>query len=382
MITVNGIAIEYGCIGRVTSPTSGVLCEGIFFFMQNRKTPYLWGWRPRTRSVISSTVIHSNNFLKQDRATRPGIAALCIILHGLGGIDTNAVDRFLPHIHFRQFFYEPNRHESHPLTPIVIDRIKRSTFLLAAVFALIAASTRFASAEGEALYQDAKAPLEKRVDDLFGRLDQNEKLGLLGGTGFTTQPIPRLGVPAMAMADAGQGVRGGANSTLGPATAFPAGVLMASTWDTNLLWQIGQAIGTEARNKGSGIQIELGPAVNIHRNPLGGRDAEYLTEDPYLAARLCVSYIQGMQSAGVAACVKHFAANNQETDRFEVNEDIGERALREIYFPAFEAAVKEGKVWAVMSSYTKVNGQHASANSFLVTDVLKGDSEIRRHGHV
>ena len=245
-----------------------------------------------------------------------------------------------------------------------------------AIFASILSTfsfPQFASADPVAPYQDAKAPLEKRVDDLFGRLNQDEKLGLLGGTGFTTQPIPRLGVPAMAMADAGQGVRGGADSTLGPATAFPAGVLMASTWDTNLLWQIGQAIGAEARNKGSGVQIELGPAVNIHRNPLGGRDAEYLTEDPYLAARMAVAYIQGMQSAGVAACVKHFAANNQETDRFEVNEDIGERALREIYFPAFEAAVKEGKIWAVMSSYNQINGQHASANPFLLTDVLKQD---------
>ena len=245
-----------------------------------------------------------------------------------------------------------------------------------AIFASILSTIsfhHFAAAEPVAMYQDAKVPLEPRVEDLFGRLNQDEKLGLLGGTGFTTQPIPRLGVPAMAMADAGQGVRGGADSTLGPATAFPTGVLMASTWDTNLLWQIGQAIGEEARNKGSGVQIELGPAVNIHRNPLGGRDAEYLTEDPYLAARLAVSYIQGMQSAGVAACVKHFAANSQETDRFNVNEDISERALREIYFPAFEAAVKEGKVWTVMSSYNQINGQHASANPHLLTEALKHD---------
>jgi len=223
------------------------------------------------------------------------------------------------------------------------------------------------------LYKNPTAALEQRVDDLFGRLTQNEKLSLLGGTGFTTQPIPRLGVPPMAMADAGQGVRGGQDSTLGPATAFPAGVLMAATWNTNVIWKIGQAIGEEARNKGSGVQIELGPAVNIHRNPLGGRDAEYLSEDPYLAARMTVEYIRGMQSAGVAACVKHFACNNQETYRFDVNESIGERALWEIYFPAFEAAVNEGKVWAVMSAYNKINGEHCSANSYLLTDVLKHD---------
>ena len=220
-------------------------------------------------------------------------------------------------------------------------------------------------------YQNTSAPLEQRVDDLFGRLTQEEKLALLGGTGFTTQPIPRLGVPAMAMADAGQGVRGGQESTMGPATAFPAGVLMASTWDTNLIWQVGEAIGEEARNKGSGVQILLGPAVNIHRSPLGGRNGEYFSEDPFLAARLAVAYIQGMQSTGVSSCVKHFACNNQESDRGDVNVTVGERALREIYLPAFEAAVKEGKAWSVMSSYNLVNGRHSSANLWLLTEVLK-----------
>ena len=195
----------------------------------------------------------------------------------------------------------------------------RRVVVLWAAGVLTMAATPFALAEPAALYQDAQAPLENRVEDLFGRLNQDEKLGLLGGTGFTTQPIPRLGVPAMAMADAGQGVRGGANSTLGPATAFPAGVLTAATWDTNLIWQVGQAIGEEAHNKGSEVRIELGPAVNIHRSPLGGRNAEFWSEDPYLAARMAVAYIQGMQTTGVAACVKHFACNNQETDRNAVN---------------------------------------------------------------
>jgi beta-glucosidase len=221
------------------------------------------------------------------------------------------------------------------------------------------------------LYKDTTAPLEQRVDDLFGRLTQDEKLALLGGTGFTTQPIPRLGVPEMVMADAGQGVRGGPEGTLGPATAFPAGVLMASTWDTNLLWQIGQAIGEEARNKGQGVQVLLGPAVNIHRTPLGGRNGEYMSEDPYLAARLAVAYIRGMQNTGISACMKHFACNNQETDRMEVNATVSERALREIYLPAFEAGVKEGDVHAVMSSYNQVNGHHSSANPYLLKEILK-----------
>jgi beta-glucosidase len=229
------------------------------------------------------------------------------------------------------------------------------------------------SAQEPAVYQDPKAPLEKRVEDLFGRLTPEEKLKMLGGTGFTTQPIPRLGVPAMGMVDAGQGVRGGTGSTQGPATAFPAGVVMASTWDTNLIARVGEAIGVEARNKGTGAQVLLGPAVNIHRSPLGGRNGEYMSEDPYLAGRLAVSYIRGMQSTGVSACIKHFACNNQEEDRDGVNAKVSERALREIYLPAFEAGVQDGKVWCVMSSYNLVNGYHSSANDYLLTDVLKND---------
>lgn len=220
-------------------------------------------------------------------------------------------------------------------------------------------------------YQDRNVPLEQRVNDLFGRLTGDEKLSLLGGRGFTTRAIRRLGLPPMAMADAGQGVRGGPRGTLGPATAFPCGVLMAATWDPALIGELGRAAGEEAKNKGPGVQVLLGPAINIHRSPLGGRNAEYFSEDPYLAARLAVDYIKGVQSMGVSACVKHYACNNEETDRTTVDETVGERALREIYLPAFEAAVKEGKVWSVMSSYNLVNGHHASANKYLLTDILK-----------
>jgi beta-glucosidase len=221
------------------------------------------------------------------------------------------------------------------------------------------------------IYRDTRAPIDSRVDDLMRRVSQAEKLSLLGGTGFTTQPIARLGVPPMAMVDAGQGVRGGMDSTQGPATAFPCGAAMGSTWDVELLHRLGEAIGEEARNKGTGSQVLLGPAVNIHRTPLGGRNGEYVSEDPFLTARLAVAYIQGMQDTGVAACIKHFACNNQEHERFEVNATVGERALREIYLPAFEAGVKEGKVWTLMSSYNKVNSLHASANPALLTDILK-----------
>ncbi|MGA2243996.1 MAG: glycoside hydrolase family 3 C-terminal domain-containing protein [Verrucomicrobiota bacterium] len=223
------------------------------------------------------------------------------------------------------------------------------------------------------VYKNAHAPLEDRVNDLFHRLTPDEKLALLGGTGFTTQPIPRLEVPAMGMADAGQGVRGGTDGTQGAATAFPCGALMASTWDTNLIARIGRAIGEEVRNKGTGASILLGPAVNIHRSPLGGRNAEYFSEDPFLAARMAVAYIRGLQSSGASACIKHFACNNEEVDRNDVNVIVSERALREIYLPAFEAGVREGQVWAVMSSYNEVNGFHSSANSRLLKEILKAE---------
>ena len=220
-------------------------------------------------------------------------------------------------------------------------------------------------------YQNAKAPLEARVADLMSRLTDDEKISLLSGTDFTTKPVPRLGVPAMAMADAGQGVRGGSDSTLGPATAFPSGVAMASTWNTDLINRVGAQIGIEAQNKGTGLQVLLGPAVNIQRSPLGGRNGEYFSEDPFLSGKLGVSYIRGMQNTGTVACIKHFICNNEEDDRFTVNVLVGERALREIYMPSFEMGVKDAGVWTVMSSYNRINGPYASANRYLLTDVLK-----------
>ena len=220
-------------------------------------------------------------------------------------------------------------------------------------------------------YQNRQAPLETRVDDLMNRLTRDEKITLLAGTDFTTQPIPRLGIPPMAMADADQGVRGGSDSTLGPATAFPAEVTMASTWNVDLISRVGAAIGTEAQNKGTGVQVMLGPAVNIQRSPLGGRNGEYFSEDPFLAGRLGVAYIKGMQGVGTVACIKHFACNNEEADRSSVNVLVSERALREIYLPAFEAGVKDGHVWTIMTSYNMLNGYYTAANHYLLTDILK-----------
>lgn len=220
-------------------------------------------------------------------------------------------------------------------------------------------------------YLDSKAPLETRVTDLMSRLTTDEKISLLTGTDFTVRPIPRLNIPVLAMADAGQGVRGGSSTTQGPATAFPAGVNMASTWNPAVVGQVAAAIGVEAQNKGTGVQVMLGPAVNIQRSPLGGRNGEYFSEDPFLAGHLAAAYIRAMQGTGTVACIKHFAANNEEVDRGYVNVMVSERALREIYLPAFEAGVKDGGVWTVMSSYNRVNGPHASANTYLLTDVLK-----------
>lgn len=222
------------------------------------------------------------------------------------------------------------------------------------------------------VYKDPKATVDARVDDLFTKLTADEKLTLLTGTGFTTQPIDRLGVPAVGMADAGQGVRGGTQGTQGPATLFPTEVVMARTWDTSLISKVGQAIGAEVQNKGEGAQILLGPDVNIHRSPLGGRDAESFSEDPYLSARLAVGYIKGMQSSGALACIKHFACNNEEQDRNTVDVRVDERALREIYLPAFKAGITEAHSYTIMDAYNKINGPYATANDYLNNQVLKG----------
>jgi beta-glucosidase len=257
-----------------------------------------------------------------------------------------------------------------------------SRIFLFAAFVAIACLTRIPSLSADptpTLYQNPSAPLEARVNDLFHRLTQKEKLSMLSGTGFTSQPLPRLGLAPMQFADAGQGVRGGGGTpdgidpVGGPATAFPAGVSMASSWDKDLIRKIGEAIGDEARNKGAGVQIELGPAVNIHRSPLCGRNSEYMSEDPYLNARLAVQYIEGMQSTGTGSCIKHYACNNEEVDRGDVNVIVDERTLREIYLPAFEAAVREAHVRALMAAYNKVNGPYCTANWFLLTNVLRKD---------
>ena len=193
--------------------------------------------------------------------------------------------------------------------------------------------------------------------------DPAEKADLLSGNTFETRPNDRLGIPAIRMADGPMGVR------WYTATAFPASVALAATWDTELVRQVGRAIAREL--KAQGRDMLLAPCVNIHRVPMAGRNFESYGEDPFLAARMAVAYIRGVQGEGVIASVKHFAANNQEQERNTIDVRADERTLHEIYFPAFKAAVQEAGVWSVMSAYNKINGRWCSENSWLLTEVLK-----------
>jgi beta-glucosidase len=217
------------------------------------------------------------------------------------------------------------------------------------------------------VYKDKTAAVEARVDDLMGRLTLDEKLSLLGGDReFYIRPIPRLGLPEVKMADGPLGVR-----NYGPSTAYPATIGLAAAWDGDLAREFGASLGNDARARGVGIM--LGPAVNINRVPQNGRNFEYLSEDPYLAGSVATQIVLGIQSRGVVATVKHFAANNQETDRGTIDARVSERALEEIYLPAFRAAVTQGHAWAVMSAYNRLNGTYCSANYWLNNKVLKSD---------
>jgi beta-glucosidase len=216
-------------------------------------------------------------------------------------------------------------------------------------------------------YKDAKAPVEIRVRDLLSNMTLEEKIDMLGGVeGFFIRPNERLGIPKIKMSDGPLGVR-----TYGKSAAFPAGIAFAATWNKDLELRYGEAIGKEARSKG--VHIMLSPGVNLYRAPMNGRNFEYFGEDPYLASRMTVAYINGVQSQGVVATVKHYAANNEEYDRHTVSSDVDERTLREMYLPAFRAAVEEAHSGSVMNSYNLVNGVHASQHQHLLNEILKRD---------
>ena len=206
---------------------------------------------------------------------------------------------------------------------------------------------------------------DRRAEAILAKMTLEEKIDFLGGTdGFFVRAMPDLGVPPLRMADGPMGVR-----NFGPATAMAAGINLAATWDPALAERVGTQIGRDACAKG--VHFLLGPGLNIYRAPMNGRNFEYFGEDPFLASRIAIGYIRGVQSQGVSATAKHFMANNSEFDRHNTDSIIDERTMREIYLPVFEAAVKDAHVGAVMDSYNLVNGLHMTQNELLDTEILK-----------
>jgi beta-glucosidase len=261
------------------------------------------------------------------------------------------------------------------LLPVIL-----SLATLAAAIPLFAQSTPPAPDTGgpDALWRNpAKSP-DERAKDLLPRLTLEEKISLLHADGtFTSPGLPRFGIRKLWMSDGPNGVReeiqpsgwNPANHTDDFATAMPASVGLAASFDPELAKAFGNVIGQEARTRNKNIM--LCPGLNIMRTPLNGRNSEYFGEDPFLAARMAVGFINGMQQNGVAACAKHYALNNQEANRGSVNAKVDERTLREIYLPAFKAAVTEAHALTVMTAYNRVNGQYCSENDFLLNTVLK-----------
>ncbi len=207
--------------------------------------------------------------------------------------------------------------------------------------------------------------VERRVESILGEMTVEEKIDLIAGVDFFyLRGVPRLGVPRLRMVDGPMGVRND-----GPATAFGGGIALAATWNTELVRRVGVEFGRDTRAKGG--HFLLAPGVNIYRAPIAARNFEYFGEDPYLASRMAVSFVDGVQSQGVAATIKHFVANNSEFDRNNTDSIVSERALREIYLPAFEAAVKEARVGAIMDGYNLTNGLYMSQHEYLNVDVVK-----------
>src|SRR5579863_1946028 len=211
----------------------------------------------------------------------------------------------------------------------------------------------------------APGDVEQRVEAILSKMTLEQKLDMIGGQDdFYIRAYPELGLPRMRMADGPIGVRHG-----GPSTTMAGGISMAASWDPALAAQVGTQIARDARAKG--VHFMLGPAFNVYRAPMNGRNFEYMGEDPYLASQIAVGYIEGMQSQGVSATAKHFMGNNSDFNRHNTDSIIDERTMREIYLPAFEAAVKQGHVRAVMDSYNLTNGSHMTQNAHLNIDILK-----------
>ena len=230
------------------------------------------------------------------------------------------------------------------------------------------------------VYLDDSKPIEDRIEDALSRITVEEKVALIHAQSkFSSPGVARLGIPEFWMTDGPHGIRpevlwdewNQAGWTNDSCVAFPALTCLAATWNPEAALLYGQSIGEEARYRNK--TVLLGPGVNIYRTPLNGRNFEYMGEDPYLASQMVVPYVKGVQQNGVAACVKHYALNNQEINRHTTNVIVDDRALYEIYLPAFKAAVQEGKAWAIMGSYNLYKNQHNCHNRYLLNDILKGE---------
>ena len=252
-------------------------------------------------------------------------------------------------------------------------KLKFIKLLVSAPFVMVACATTPQTPQQKLLAHD------KEINEIIAGMSLEEKVEMLHSkTNMSSEGIPRLGIQEIRYADGPFGIReenGDGFRPLGwttdSATYFPTGSALAATWSEELAYKYGTGMGTEARRRGK--DVILGPAINIQRLPVGGRTYEYLSEDPFLAARLAVGYVKGAQDAGTAACIKHFAVNNQETNRGSVDVKIDERTLRELYLKPFEAAVREAGAWAVMPAYNKVNGDYCSENEHLLNEILRGE---------
>jgi len=255
------------------------------------------------------------------------------------------------------------------------------TFLAVASSALVVACTTSTTPKFTGpVYLDQNADIEDRVEDALSRMTLEEKIDMVHAQSkFSSPGVKRLGIPELWTTDGPHGIRtevfwdewdqaGWTNDSI---VAFPALTALAASWDRNLSALYGKSIGEEARYREK--DVLLGPGVNIYRTPLNGRNFEYMGEDPYLSSQMVVPYVKEVQKNGVAVCVKHFALNNEETYRHQTDVDLDDRALYEIYLPAFKAAVQEGGAWSIMASYNLYRGQYLCSNERLLDDILRGE---------
>lgn len=262
--------------------------------------------------------------------------------------------------------------------PKPLPKMKKTLLAIATLGILLTCCKTDNATTNKALYLDPNAPIEERVEDALARMTLREKINIIHAQSkFSSPGVPRLGIAELWTTDGPHGIRpevkwdewDQAGWTNDSCTAYPALTCLAATWNREMAKTYGVAIGEEARFREK--DVLLGPGVNIYRTPLGGRNFEYMGEDPYLASQMVVPYVKGVQEQGVAACVKHYALNNEETHRHTVDVDCSDRALYEIYLPAFKAAVVEGGTWSIMGSYNKYRGTHACHNDRLLNKILK-----------